>query len=50
VRLRADETELAASHPNAASPKKPGARQLAPEFDRRWERARELTEVRAIGI
>ncbi len=26
------------------------ASQLAQEFDRRWERARELTEVRAIGI
>jgi predicted GNAT family N-acyltransferase len=26
------------------------ARQLAQEFDRRWERARELTELRALGI
>ncbi len=26
------------------------ARQLAQEFDRRWERSRELTELRALGI
>lgn len=26
------------------------ARQLAQDFDRRWERARELTELRALGI
>ena len=26
------------------------ARQLAQAFDRRWERARELTELRALGI
>jgi hypothetical protein len=26
------------------------ARQLAQEFDRRWERARELTELRALGF
>ena len=26
------------------------ARQLAQEFDRRWERARDLTEIRALGI
>jgi len=31
-------------------PENPRALQLAQEFDRRWKRARELTEVRAIGI